>query len=374
MFSAFIDLVGTRERARHSSNDYREALSTFQQRVAESLLVTGSAPSVRVYIFSDSAFVESEARDSLIAFLVALRSYLLLDGLYFTGAIRRGGLEARPAAAALGGLVSAATRQKLEKSLLGNCFSSSAADLYVDQELIKGIGFSAEKSFAPSQKAAATSAFVWSCFLPEFGSRQARAFLDLRIPKKDLTPDGAERILRDAFSAKTRSRKYGRFYVSLLVTWVQSASLQKTSNRHDDRIVEASASGELERLLGDVVGIELVYLAILGRVLGELESVGTALRREFNRKLMRHRKVARALEFAPEEILPPALRERFVEGLARVMKTHDYDETEARDLAADLRRQGEADEEVQRRLAAEGFRARNGRPWTIDDLKRWRKG
>lgn len=313
-YSAFIDLVGTKDRAKTSPEAYRDSLRTFNERLL-SLLPLLDEAGARVYFFSDCAFVEAAALDGLWRFLVRLRLDLVSDGLFFKASATKGPLE--PVAPASVPELRRRDRALAKRVLQGFFFGDVAAELYSEQERLKGVGIFVSKAL--EQELGARVAY--SCFIPDVGTRRPVPYVDLRLTKDELDSGNYEVVVREAFRAKARAPKLGRYYLSMLILYIRSEDLRGLLGDADrPSIASWLLSGRLERLLGDLVGFDLLHFALLDeleKIADQDEAAKLALETVIRRLVARNK--LRLMDQIPVEILSWTARESCLKRAHSVM-------------------------------------------------------
>ncbi len=303
-FIAFIDLLGTRERVQRSSAEFYTSLRNFQE------LVTYFAPLLddngTVYFFSDCAYVESEALPPLLGYLGQLRMALFTIGLFMTGAVGRGKLNA-VAPNSSSRIDDQKSVEQTRQIVHGSFFGQDVAPVYALQDSLKGIGI----RFDSSAQRSAKSTWVKSCHYPRFGSR-LELIADLRYDAEKLDEEILRRFFSEFLKAKTRSKKYGRYYITCLVTIIRSLHFGQvtekalrgyaSTEKHVSELYlyKQFVSGFVDRNFGDLMGIECVYYTLLDEVYGKCDpSIQLILTKVFYGK----KRLLRALENIPYEIL-----------------------------------------------------------------------
>lgn len=317
IYSGFIDLVGVRERAQTDVALYWRALQDFQSHVMDYCdLLSGKEG--RVYFFSDCAFFQARSAADLFEFLGNLRHRLLQDGLYFKAAVKVGGLEAR-AAHESPFLRSEAIRNTIREHLVGHYFGRVAAELFALQEELKGIGIMIDPTGMDDNMV--NKYCVDSCFLPQAGNRRMKEFKDLRLQQDDMKQGILRELLRAFFMAKSRSKKVGRFYISLLVTWLQSVNLLKLnySAKSDGDLISLMLHGGFIKAFGDVVGIELPYFVLLNRCYDVEKDALPDLYRDTFRYIKSQRSIVKWIDLVPKTILSQQNRDKYLEDLSKEM-------------------------------------------------------
>lgn len=308
--SAFIDLVGTRDRAKASADTYADALERFNRRLIDvSSLLSASG---HIFFFSDCAFISCSSMTGLCDFMVRLRYELFLEALFFKAALAAGGLEPQAPEDEPG--LSDKKRNEVRSVLKGYFFSKQAADLYSQQERLKGIGIHVSPGAAKGLRRRITS----SCYLPDVGTPRAVAYDDLTLGREELKPQILDAVIRECYAAKARSRKLGRYYLSLLILWARSENLSDLSRR-DDSFIGMLVAGRLDRLLGDLAGSENLYAAVLDRLHHEQETIGMAAFDEAVSSFMKRQRFRRGFESIPDAIFSQAARVQCFQRASRLM-------------------------------------------------------
>lgn len=370
LVSGFIDLVGVRDLARESSSGYWDALIRFQTHVAD-ICTALEGDSGKIFLFSDSIFVQAEGFRGLANFMRSLRHRLLDEGLYFKGSIRPGGLEAREAYV-LPLVRNKKDEEERKKKLAGHCFGENAATLFALQEQLKGIGILVDEAAVSNGQADGTA---YSCFLPQVGSQRSEPYLDLLLEQDDLDDGILERLLQKFFKAKSRSKKIGRFYVSLLVLWVQSIDFSSISYdpSSEGGLINLLLSGRFERLFGDVVGIENIYLCLLNRLYVDRDKVPIALFYDTRRYILSRRRLSRSLDNIPFKIFSSSARNEFLEDLSFDLMRKSPEERQSMELILDMASEGKKDTDMAEELNRRNLRQKSGRPWSWQAVRNLRQ-
>lgn len=305
MYCGFLDLVGTKNLATESPDEYYEALLKFQLHVAD---IAHRLESGNLYFLSDSVFFESDTARGFLDFFRELRLRLFRERFYFKAAISasKSGLEAREAQNQL--LVGHAAIVHSVR-VHGHHFGRMAVTLYQLQERLKGIGTVLDDK----AKRALRTETVWSCHLPIANSHSAHLFRDVRFTRDEATVGNLRGAIRTAFDAKIRSRKLGRYYISLFVSWIQSIDFREGDGAEIEEVVSAFVDGLFDRMFSDLAGIEYVYLTLFSKISENPGLVPERSHRQVVGFLRRRRRVLGRLEAFPKEILSVSARRRIVD-------------------------------------------------------------
>lgn len=358
-YSAFIDLVGTRDLAKDDSQGYWRALGKFQEGVFDACDALTSRSSA-VCFFSDCAFVESASFDEMTTFLRTLRKRLLQDHQYFKGAVKKGALEPREAHSHP--LIKDLPRRRKDV-LRGYWFNENAAALFSNQERLKGIGIWIEKDEAETKRY--KDLVRLTCHVPESARGQASVYYDLALTPDETTKGNLQGVLSTFFDAKTRSKRYGRYYVSLLLLWIQSVPLDKIryDPRSDEDLVNFILSGRFLQLYRDVIGIENVLFGLLNRAYREQGKIEAKLFAATRKYVLNDRRLLSSLQFVPPEILSTEVRRSCLGTVADSVLNRFEILQHARDRIVELRLAGKAPGEIARLLDDEGFATPRGHSW-----------
>jgi hypothetical protein len=363
-WSAFIDLLGTKESSRLGAREFATAMRVFAEELRSRQAVF--AGSATIFHFSDSAFVEVadnlEARLRFLTLLNAIRIALFEKGFFFKCAVVTGGLQ--PDTGSLPGLVS-------------YMFSDpSGVRAYEQQEAFKGIGciidaacvreFDNEMKKPDAKKRASElatqlgteflirdldrSPFIWSFFLAAPDRSDPTGYFDLRLPSAVTEPRGglyrmqgglfgddvpidtsseSSLLLREIFlrfaKAKTKSAAYGRYYLPLLAAVASSSDFRGVGVSEQGivsgpPIVTRFFRRDTLRSFADVAGIGLLGLYVINLALnGIVPASRERLLDAFGAWLNERPFVAEMLRLrVPPELLSEENKDDLLESLARL--------------------------------------------------------
>ena len=287
-YSAIIELVGIRELATDSPSDYIQKIREFRFALESSY---DSDSSTNTYIFRDSCYLEDASLPHLVKFIRSLRTTLLLrSSLVVRGAIAKGSLSIAPIKS---------ESPFLTARLQGFECGSVASQLFGFLERLKGVGIFVANSVYDDSGANLDNAFFDNCYVSESRYNKYIEFVDLSLDSEFMTWSNLGKLLSLFSKARFFSKKIARFYIPILVNWAKHMNLGPRSEENldlDDYIVNKRI---LEKCR-DVLGIELVFLALMDRVFSAppmanvgadtMESVRTNnLRKYFRRSQWLHR-------------------------------------------------------------------------------------
>lgn len=213
-YIAFLDLLGTKNLSTDDATSYSKSISIFTNCLQRSLVEGCEA-----YAFSDCAYLEASTLSQIVSTLYTLRAELLMQQRFFVAAVACGTLNA-----------SVVDKKNLY------CQNFSGADIsrvYVAQNVLKGIGISIDSTIISKQKRKGhkiprTDCFwIKSFFVADIDKiSEITTFFDLQISQdeNDLTAY-LDYTLREYRKANIKSKRYVRYYISLLINILSAATL-----------------------------------------------------------------------------------------------------------------------------------------------------
>lgn len=324
---AFVDLLGTSEFAQNERTRFQQSLVTFKETVESGASLLASTDSV--YFFSDCLYLETDAPERAIAFLRYLRRHMLLQGFYMKGALGYGTLDVLSPSGVGAGARQGHSRDQNEApptgpTIRGHSFRGDVVEIYALQDALKGIGIRVAETLVPNLD---HSFLVQSCHLPYPNSRVAECFSDLRFSAFDLDEESIQFLLRDFVMAATRSKRYGRYYLSVLISIIRSSQYSglAASPRTDeevfgDHFVEILLTKDFERNFGTLPGIEQVYFALLDELYHQSQKKMIEWLDPVQDFLARRRRYISHLETVPSCIFGRASRNRFLQFVSQSIR------------------------------------------------------
>ena len=307
-YIAFVDALGMSDMARLDDVGFYLALENFYQNVTNSAGLLDE--NARVHHFSECAYVESSSLESIVTYLQAVRSKLLLYGIYIRGAVGKGTLSP------LGGKTTALDN---DGKVTGIYFGSDVVPIFRLESSLKGIGLRIDDEHSGDF----SKYRVQSFFLPNDGKREIKCFWDLRFVQSDLKDSTFRKFLEDFLIINTTSRRIGRYYVSFLVTWIQSYDLAELSSEQikaaisggeDDQIplvFKLILTGYFEKYFGGLGGLEHIYFSLIDKVMDEAQD--TEVRDHFIRFLFGKKKILDKIQFVSDRILSNEHKTEFLQ-------------------------------------------------------------
>ncbi len=274
----FIDLLGTKDSAKVRRTDFPSKIKRFNSIVREQAGALNAATKVR--FFSDCAYIECEDGLQLIEFARRIRWILFAEEIFFKSAIAQGTLDDVPSQESKGG------RGKPIIDISGSSFGEAAVYVYYAQEDFKGIGFTVDSEY---DARSIGKELVNSCFLGNReGRTQWKSFHDIRFSEAEIgglisshddrlqTHKTAfaflDHILSAALRANNSSRGLSRYYLSCVMTVIQSSNFERVSisdNKFDKIPVVFShmLEGRKKRQsYMSIMGADALFFALANRI------------------------------------------------------------------------------------------------------------
>ena len=130
-YICYFDLLGTQELVKNSPGAYIDKINTFALRLKNALSTFDNAKDLRIYVFSDSVYLEANSLKLMCDFMTIIRSDLFSEEIFFNAAICRGSLD---------------IKRNEEYSRLGYFFEGQdAVKAYREQASFTGIGIHISK-------------------------------------------------------------------------------------------------------------------------------------------------------------------------------------------------------------------------------------
>ena len=301
-FISFIDLVGVSEMARFDKESYHHCLEEFMKAIEDKSPIISDCGSI--YFFSDCAYLESYDIEKLLELLSEIRRDLLKFGYFFKGAVSPGKLHAEP------------VFSSEHTALSGHYFGEDIIDVYSAHNELKGIGIKVSGINAISDMIK-EKYLINSCFLRHTNSIRADTFVDIKYGQEELTKDNLRAVLRRMFESYTKSKRIARYYLSLIISMIQSTNFSNIDDK-DPKSIPAMydfvEKGIVESHFADLSGGEFIYYALINKLwIDRCSSVNKCqylLNKMFNKK-----KILKAIEHVPECIFSVEHKRDFLQHL-----------------------------------------------------------
>ncbi len=211
-YIAFLDLLGTKDFC-GNPEVYNTNISIFYQEAQNHSYRLSKG---RVGIFSDCLYAESKDLKEILDFLVSLRKRLCARTLFFNAALTKGHID----------IVNPAKSEK--GNFFGVAFENSdIADVYMKQNRFKGIGIWVDESVQIEMKSINKYRLVKSVYLQEIDTTNYQTYYDIAFELENSVYSNYEMsliktVLNECLLAYTKSKRYGRYYLSILATLLNS--------------------------------------------------------------------------------------------------------------------------------------------------------
>ena len=217
-YIAYLDLLGTKDFA--GDPDVYSSNITIFYREAKTLSHYLKDAKGRIGIFSDCLYAECADLEAMLNFIVALRGRLTVQQLFFNAAITCGDI----------GVVNQAKSDN--DNFFGVAFEKSdIARVYMKHNKFKGIGIWVDEEIVKdlNMKKTAQYEIVRSVYVQEMESQLYVPYYDVAFKFDNRIYDCYEDecikvILNSCLLAYAKSKKYGKYYLSILATLINSHS------------------------------------------------------------------------------------------------------------------------------------------------------
>lgn len=269
-YIAYFDLLGVSSLATLDPDSYYDSLENFREVISQNCSILDGHG--QIFFFSDCAFVSSDNLLLILRFIRKIRIELFLQGSYFRGSIGVGNLE--PSNVIAEKRYSASVVETRKNVLRGFSFGKNVIPVYYNENNLKGIGIWVDVD----DKKILKNECVISCHIPQLNNRRASCYTDLKFNVSEITEHAIEILFRNLYKANIQNSKLGRYYVPLIITWIQSLHLstlkfeEKWTHGNTPEIINLLFSGKMQSMFHDVVGIEYIYFAALNKIYEECKS------------------------------------------------------------------------------------------------------
>lgn len=366
--SAFIDLAGTRARAVENPGDYRETLDTFREHLSVACDEL-PGPEGKIYFFSDSAYIQGQQPEHIFKFMQTLRYRLLGDGYYFKASIKMGSLEADTPQFRL--IKGKKDHKQVSEKLIGPYFGAIVEHLFANQETLKGTGIWVDKADIPG--ALLRKYCIDTCFLPTFNSHRALAYKDVIFEDKEIEDsDLLQFTLRQFYKIKSKSKKQGRFFIPLMITWLNSINLATFDYRRHPQgdMISLLVTAGFQKMFCDIPGYEYVYLSFLSRVYKQRENVSKHLYYDAKKYIMGQRNILRRIDDVPLEIMPQGIKDEILNDLSSNIVQGLEEERKVTDVIKGKLQENWKIDEIAKYLNEGEYPSPTRMPWTTMAIRK----
>lgn len=274
-YISFLDLLGTKDLSLNDKDKYFEVTTIFGRNLQKCIM-----PECKIYCFSDCAYLESEELKQIIDSLVQLREVLLLKKIFFNAAICEGCLGA--------------DEFKGEQSnLKGFLFqNTSVSKVYSLHSMFKGIGILIDEDLVKeingrnNGNKLIKQYSINNYYIPDIDFiSNVQCFYDIMLfetvdsdyDSSDLTTiDKYWEFCMDQYiQSNIKSKRYGRYYLPLLINILSSLPLINDVFSKDERgfyceykIIDflLNLKEKNEYFLNNIVGIEYIYFYLINKI------------------------------------------------------------------------------------------------------------
>lgn len=289
-YIAFFDLLGVKEIAKYAPLAYHDMIASMQQEIVDLVrrnYDTYRKQQVNINSYSDSVFVESKKLDVLFSFIKNLRATLYARGYYFNCAISDGSLDVVSTVDSL-----KKTEKKLDDGILDpsinllyelrkysevlnstNFLSRQVGYVYHLQTQMKGVGVYIDPKLKLPDTIKNNTAKLF--FVPFEKKYDVLTYTDVKLTEYEVTRDMFETLCNRIFNANSKSKKYGKYYLSLLANFIYSSDFSKIRMDSESKeIVDAPYVYESLIMMKksdftkikNTHGIEFIYIFLLNHL------------------------------------------------------------------------------------------------------------
>lgn len=342
-YLCYLDLLGTKNVMKFDSGSYYRSLESFQMALIASkgkLIEKSEGNELfpferlkgKVYFFSDCAFVGTVDLKSMFNFLLSLRDELLISNSgktaqYFKAAIsiseNSKGLEADIVKDGI----------DIHEILYGTKFNKEIGKVYELQDLLKGISIYIDPELRKTQeyKKLKDEYICQSFYLPNINSKQIIFYDDLKFDEDQVNDDTYfKKIIRGYFTSSFKSVRYGRYYISIIATWINSMPNSFFLNISIDKKKLTNAPYVLTYLLnitdsfGVIIsksyGIHYIYFLLLNKIYNSTDGNRNMVSRIILEKML---KIPNLIDFFKEDI--DSIPEYIFEKQNKICFIEDYE-------------------------------------------------
>lgn len=311
-YVAYIDLLGIGDASIGDSETYHDKLRRFRVALCDAV-DRHLQESDKVFAFSDCAFASSESLERVGTYLVRLQYLLWEQNMFLKGAITIG--ESDHFEFADLPKQSKKTIRERRKKLQGYWFAKEFVQPALLEKKLRGIAIQVDSSIKDSSWI--EKHVVTSSYFPNESLKSPTVIQDLLIPEAHLP--SLESLLRTYMLVSNSSRRLSRYYVPLIITWINSHNYSKVAC--DSKTGEwSNAPLPLRQLILNpkiaaevtaLVGGDVIFYSLLAKVADECEEP-KIIERVFN-FIAGSKKLRTAAEWIPDEICQADTRRQVVD-------------------------------------------------------------
>lgn len=319
-YIAYFDVLAVGDAGRATDHDqYGEMLENFRTALCEATLhILKPEKGDVVYAYSDCAFAQSFDINRLSSFVSRLQHELWDHPIFIKGAISVGHLTPVKFGAKRG--YSKEGETKLSAGIKGYWFGKDAVAPAEAEKSLRGIAVQICENSNETRSFGATwieERTVATAYYPSEASKRPLYIRGLRIPAEHLP--ALKTILERYLLECQSSRRTGRYYLPLIVTWIKShdfSTIKCNGASVDwDRLPEPLAlliknKPIRTEILGHF-GAELIYYALLDKVEAECDS--PVIRDAVYRIMGDSKRLVAAHDLVPNEVCELRHRKNLLE-------------------------------------------------------------
>ncbi len=374
-YCGFFDLVGIKDLARHDTRAYYETLKSFQNTIWDKSIRLKPEKGEGIWFFSDCMFFQCANLKNIVDFIREVRKDCFTGGYYFKGSIMPGTIT--PVRAFQNPMMDqSAKAQKLRKKVLwGFYFGESAVDLFSGHEKLKGIGITVLGESGAKHKPRREpdhQEILASGFVPNAGHSLISDYYDIKYSDSEIRSIDLDVLLKRFLKAKATSKKLGRYYLTILMTWIRSIDIDDIDQQHvnTSNLLSLILGSEYESLFGDVAGYEFILLTLLGKVY-EVEFPDTHLKQMVREAFHKRKKLHNLVEKTPGIIMKRNVKSRILDDLGREAITAVSIRSEIRIKISSHANKGLTKIEILEALRKDRTPSPDGKRWTKAKLERY---
>ncbi|MFZ1703563.1 MAG: hypothetical protein WAT79_04405 [Saprospiraceae bacterium] len=345
-YISFIDILGTKNSSESENHQkYIDIVINFQSSLIECSSILKNDG--RLHFFSDCAFIETESIFIMIKFLKKLREELLLNKLFIRGSVVKGQLYAingeestefiknNYGSEILSRFMTLQPIIKKNDTVINGTFFFSphiskaakieseikAASIYIDDQVFED----------QDVKDILKNEVVTSGYLSNTSFTRITAFYDIAYNQNDITESFLRVLLQQYLIANTSHFSYGRYYLSILITCINSSDFSKikyssTSNDFENTTplfdVVIGLRIKNKQLYNNIKGLEFVYFSLLNKVYIDQDSINettiNVLKQVFlNKRFMG--KYMNKISLIPKDVLSSTSKSRLIADFYKIM-------------------------------------------------------
>lgn len=343
-YIAYLDVLGTKNSSENEDFDeYIKLITCFQNALIRSSHLLDETG--KIYFFSDCAYIESCNINSLIDMLSSIRQTLFDDEKFVRGAVVKGKLGAlnsddiedcekryaddpdllHKMKASLNFFKQSKDNSKIKGTLF---FCKDVAKAYTFESQLKGAAFYIDNEIRKETKDIVKSGFVSNIQKNTYNS-----FYDIKYNSESITSSFIEKVLRFYALSNTSDVKYGRYYLTILISCINSEDFSNIKYDEEKRkfvdspeifykILNLKKSHKL--VYNNAKGLEYLYFALIDKFYSDVKDM--TLRRYFlNEVFLNYRflsKYQNKISQLPKELISNRTKKSLLEDIVEITLAH----------------------------------------------------